>query len=216
MLVYYVLDYAQMARRNAVLLLLAGFLALTWMATSLEVRALDVWILQTIFRTRSAALSAMFSVLTALGTVPGAFLSGLAVLRIVRMPGRAPALQLAVATFGGWVLTQIFKRAIGRPRPAIVTHLVSASGFSYPSGHALVAAATYTTLSILICRTLHHTASRRTFSALAFALTLGVAFSRIYLGVHYPSDTVGGCLLGTAWAFAIDNQRFWSKTLRLR
>jgi undecaprenyl-diphosphatase len=107
---------------------------------------------------------------------------------------------MATATLGGEIILEVIKLVIARPRPSGILPLIDAYGYSFPSGHSLVAAATYTTAAILICREL----SRRTHRVLvaaAASLTIAlVAASRVYLGVHYASDAIGGILLGTAWA----------------
>jgi undecaprenyl-diphosphatase len=81
--------------------------------------------------------------------------------------------------------------------------LVQVSGFSYPSGHSLAAAALYLTMAIVAGRHLRTRASKAVLVAGAFFLVGMVGVSRVYLGVHYPSDVASGVSLGTAWALIL-------------
>jgi undecaprenyl-diphosphatase len=110
------------------------------------------------------------------------------------------ALFVTVASFGGWFLNGALKQLFQRPRPDIVPHLREVMSMSFPSGHALQSAVVYLTLGALSM----HIAQRRltkvycmTTAMLATAL---VGASRVYLGVHYPTDVLAGWLLGLSWA----------------
>ena len=113
------------------------------------------------------------------------------------------ALQLVAASLGATLLTDVAKEWIERPRPTAVPVLVEASGFSYPSGHSLAAAAVYVTIAILIWRHLPTSRQRVLVSALAVIVVGGVGLSRIYLGAHYATDVISGIGLGTAWALTL-------------
>ena len=92
------------------------------------------------------------------------------------------------------------KGIIARPRPSIIPQLIHASGFSYPSGHAITSSAIYLTMAILACRHFKEIRARVILLMLAGIMIALISFSRIYLGVHYPSDTMSGALIGLAWA----------------
>jgi undecaprenyl-diphosphatase len=107
---------------------------------------------------------------------------------------------LAVASLGGGILTIGLKELFERGRPDVVPHFVSVMSPSYPSGHSTLCAVLYLTLGALLAR---FAARRRTKAfclSLAILATLAVGGSRVYLGVHYPTDVLAGWCAGFAWA----------------
>ena len=113
---------------------------------------------------------------------------------------RAAGLFVLVAVVGGWALSTGIKLAVARPRPIVVPHLVDVHDLSFPSGHAMLSAVTYLTLGALLSRMQATFAARAYVIAAALLMTLIVGFSRIYLGVHYPTDVLGGWCAGATWA----------------
>jgi undecaprenyl-diphosphatase len=105
-----------------------------------------------------------------------------------------------VTVIGASILTQTLKSAYARPRPELVPGLTGVLHASFPSGHSSGAAAVYLTLGSLVARVQRRRAIEVYVLALAILLTLLVGFSRVYLGVHYPSDVVAGWILGAVWA----------------
>lgn len=91
------------------------------------------------------------------------------------------------------------KQIYARPRPAVITALVTESGFSFPSGHSMGAAAFYGFIIYLIAQSGLRPAYKRLISALTILLTGLIGFSRIYLGVHYLSDVAGGFLVSSVY-----------------
>jgi undecaprenyl-diphosphatase len=155
-------------------------------------------------RHRSPWLTSMMIDVTALGSVTIVTLVtvlAFAILLAVR-DGRG-ALQLAVASAGTSLRTLVAKSFIERSRPTEVEHLVNVSGFSYPSGHSLAAAALYLTIAIMAERHLRSGPFRVALMVGAIFLIVMVALSRVYLGVHYPSDVLSGVCLGAAWALIL-------------
>lgn len=107
---------------------------------------------------------------------------------------------VTVSILGGWGLSSAMKLGIARPRPEVVQHLVEVSDMSFPSGHAMLSAITYLTLGAMLSRIEEQPSLRYFFPLVAVFLTLLIGLSRIYLGVHYPTDVLGGWAAGTVWA----------------
>ena len=107
---------------------------------------------------------------------------------------------IAVAITSGMFLTDILKREFDRPRPELVPHGVVVTSMSFPSGHAMMAAVVYLTLGVLLARTQRQLALRIYLIALSVVVTILVGVSRVYLGVHWPTDVLAGWTLGAAWA----------------
>lgn len=110
----------------------------------------------------------------------------------------ADALLVAVAVAGARALTMLGKLAFARERPAFDDAIGMESTFAFPSGHSSAATALYGALALLVLRSgLPRWARLSAVSGLAL-LIAAIGFSRVYLGVHYPSDVLGGVLLGAA------------------
>ena len=111
-----------------------------------------------------------------------------------------PALFVLVSIVSGTVLSHLLKLAYDRPRPDLVDHLVQTHTASFPSGHATMSAVVYLTLAALVVRLVDSLAVRVYVVCVAVLLTVMVGVSRVYLGVHWPSDVAAGWALGAAWA----------------
>ena len=167
----------------------------------------DLQVLRGVSTLRSPVLTVLFIVITAFGTAPVATLLSITIGSTPRLHlDRSMFIRLAVAPLGGWMLTEILKRWFARPRPSLVEPLVKATGFSFPSGHAVVASAGYLTLAIVICRRLEHTRDRVVVMIAASILVLAIGLSRVYLGVHYPTDVITGITIGILLAFAVSRR----------
>ena len=112
----------------------------------------------------------------------------------------ATAAFVVAAVAGGSLASSLLKLAFARARPDVVGHLVEVYSASFPSGHALNSAVTYLTLGALIARAEDSRTLRAYAIAVAVGLTLVIGFSRVYLGVHWPSDVLAGWCVGCAWA----------------
>ena len=119
-------------------------------------------------------------------------------LLLIRRPATAVLIFVAVA--GGQALSSLLKVGVDRPRPELVSHLVTETSLSFPSGHAMLSAVTYLTLGSLAARFLPGRTTKVYVLSLAVLTTLLVGVSRIYLGVHWPSDVLAGWCAGFAWA----------------
>ncbi len=112
---------------------------------------------------------------------------------------RYSAYLLWIAVVGEKLINALLKNAYGRPRPSVVTHETQVVSLSFPSGHAMSAVVVYGAMAYLIGRLAPSRRLRRaTWTTAVFVIVL-VGLSRIYLGVHYPSDVIGGFLAGFAW-----------------
>ena len=100
----------------------------------------------------------------------------------------------------GWLASTLLKILVARPRPDIVPHLVEVSDLSFPSGHAMVSAVTYLTLGALLARTQRYQSTRIFVMGAGVFLAVIIGLSRIYLGVHYPTDVFAGWCAGALWA----------------
>lgn len=106
----------------------------------------------------------------------------------------------AVSVAGGMVVATLLKDVFQRPRPEIVPHIVYASSSSFPSGHSMMSALTYLTLAALLARSQERRRLKAFFLLLAALLTFMVGVSRVYLGVHWPTDVLAGWMAGAVWA----------------
>ncbi len=107
---------------------------------------------------------------------------------------------LLVSVGGGQALSTIFKAGFDRPRPDLVPHGTITYTSSFPSGHAMMATVTYLTLAALLARSAPSRRIRAYIVALAVLASLAIGASRIYLGVHWPTDVLAGWTAGAAWA----------------
>jgi undecaprenyl-diphosphatase len=141
--------------------------------------------------------------LTALGSFGVlALLTAAAVGYLVLAAKRHAAIAVLAAVAGGVVLSTALKLGFDRPRPDLVPHAVEVYTASFPSGHSMMAAVTYLTLGALLARVEGDWRLKLYWVGIALLLTLLVGFSRVYLGVHWPSDVLGGWALGATWALA--------------
>ena len=109
---------------------------------------------------------------------------------------------VALSISGGAILSTAIKSYFVRPRPEIVPHLVEVTSPSFPSGHSMNSAIVYLTLAVLLARTQGRRTVQVYLIAAALALTLLIGCTRVFLGVHWPSDVLAGWSVGAAWAAA--------------
>lgn len=124
---------------------------------------------------------------------------------------RGAALLVIVAVGGGMLLSTGLKLVVDRARPDLVPHGQHVYTASFPSGHAMISASTYLTLGLLVARLSQRRRAKAFAVGMAVLVTLGVGVSRVYLGVHWPSDVLAGWTAGGAWAALV-----WVVALRLQ
>ena len=204
--------------RNLDRRLLLAFLALTVLITAVgnlasevvegDTLAFDRWLISVL---RDAAdpgsplgpawLKKSMIDLTSLGGGPFLTLLTIAAagfLVAARKWGMAVFVILAIA--GGGAAANLLKWMFVRARPDLVPHLVSVDSASFPSAHAMNSALTFLTLGVLLSRTQKDRRVKAYLMGTALFLTLIVGFSRVYLGVHWPTDVIAGWAVGAAWA----------------
>jgi undecaprenyl-diphosphatase len=165
------------------------------------IQTFDEGILRWVETLRSPFMNAMMVDITALGGLALTVVLGLLACALFLLSkDRAAAIHLFLTAGGGFLISIYTKGLIARPRPSVIPQLIKASGFSYPSGHSITSSAVYLTMAILACRHFKSIRARVTLLALAAVMITLVSFSRLYLGVHYPSDTMSGALMGMTWA----------------
>jgi undecaprenyl-diphosphatase len=178
---------------------LAVFVGISMLVVSGVTLPWDDAVLQWVGTMRSPGLTDGMLVATFLGNglveVPIAL--GVVALLWVRA-GRRSALALLLAGVSGEVIYGAAKAAFHRPRPDVIDKLSSAGWYSYPSGHAMMAPILWSLMLVLLARTFP-ARGRWPLVVLALAMPLAIAVSRVYLGVHYPSDVLGALALGSAW-----------------
>ena len=161
------------------------------------ISGLDVGVLQYLYTQRDITISLSFIGITELGST--VFVCGVAVCIGLVLAVRHKvlyAIALGISVLGAGATALLVKEAVRRARPERALQAYQETGFSFPSGHATLAAAFYGFLIYLVWRMMPPGLARTaTVSALALLIAL-ISFSRLYLGVHYLSDVVGGILLG--------------------
>jgi undecaprenyl-diphosphatase len=125
------------------------------------------------------------------------------VTRWVRRGTRRPLALLAGAFLGSVVLYDTVKVLVARPRPPVGQMVTSYSGYAFPSGHATQAVAFYGMLAALVAVNTPSWAAKVAAWASAVGIWGLVGFSRLYLGVHWLTDVLGGFALGGLWLFAL-------------
>jgi undecaprenyl-diphosphatase len=200
------------------LLILAGavlILALIWVFATLagevmegDTRQFDEWVLSALRQPADPGhlrgpgwLAWGAQDLTALGSPTVLGLTVLAVTGYLFLHGLyRNGVFIFIASVGGWILNWLLKATFARSRPDIVPHLREVVSSSFPSGHALTSAAVYLTLGALLMRITEGRLAKYYCIAIAMLLTFLVGSSRVFLGVHYPTDVVAGWLIGMTWA----------------
>jgi undecaprenyl-diphosphatase len=184
--------YGWLALVFAVLLL--GTLATAGFTTTLDRRILDAFVLQAGISPNWLIQSTQFVSWTGGGIQRYIFVL-LISFALWRWRSGAQGLAMALSSLSSSIVSDVLKAAYNRPRPDISPHLDIVTNAAYPSGHSCSAAVVYLLLILLA-----PPETRKFWLWPMLVLTLLTGLSRIMLGVHYPSDVIGGWMLGAAFA----------------
>jgi membrane-associated phospholipid phosphatase len=185
-----------------------GFILISGLVALFTELAEDVWfregfawdapIILAIHRLSSPVMNIVMKAVTLTGGSVAIILAIVLFVWFARKRDYLNAATIAISLSGGAALNSILKVLLSRPRPSLFPPMVFASGFSFPSGHVAASVAVYGFLAVLLWRHGH-----RGFTILSGAWVLVVAVSRIYLGVHYPSDALGAIAFSTIWLMLV-------------
>lgn len=201
-------EIGPLALLAVVAVLLLGFAHLASEVGEGETRGFDVAVMLALRTANDTArpigpawLAAAMLDLTALGgTAVLTLLTFVAAAYLLAARKAATALFVVFAVAGGSALNLLMKSGFDRARPDLVAHLVQAQSTSFPSGHAMNSAVVYLTLGALLARAVPERRLKLFIMAVGAGLTLIVGLSRVFLGVHWPTDVIGGWAVGASWA----------------
>ena len=187
-----------------VILAIGGTLAFSELAETVRggaTQAFDVAVLHWLHDRQTPLLTSLMLEMTYLGTgTVVMMIVGVAALFLWHTEHKHSARLLLATTLGNILLNGALKLVFHRPRPSVFEWQTPAVSSSFPSGHAMSATAVYGTVAYLLIRLQKHRWSRALTLAGTVLLILLICLTRLYLGVHYPSDVLGGMIVGLAWA----------------
>ena len=149
---------------------------------------------------RSSAATSFFKAASTVGsTMTMGVLATIVVVVLLIRKARSAAITLAAVAVGAGILVVVGKAIVGRTRPPVAYRLVVETNQSFPSGHSLASAAILGGIAVLAARTIDHRIWRTTLRIGCVVAVLIIGVSRLYLGVHWSTDVLGGWLAGMAW-----------------
>lgn len=186
-----------------------SFLAIERTILQSNGNAFDRAVMRAIGGRRSALLTRLVRGVTFFGGVPGAVGVSLFATWSLRRAPRAAA-QIAIGALGGIIAELGIKRMFRRARPSMFEHLEVVKSSSFPSGHSMASSSLYLTLAFVGSRGHEARSHRLAIVGAAAGLAGLIGATRVYLGVHWPTDVLGGLALGTAWACATEAAFDWT------
>jgi undecaprenyl-diphosphatase len=204
-------------------LVAAGALAWTFLELSFEVVTgsptvgIDRRILNLVATLRTPALDHVMYVVTFLGNGQTiVLLTAVAALTALIAGRPRDAVLLILAVIAGTLFFELVKLLVQRPRPPLEDARIVQGGFSFPSGHSTLSATCYGTVAYLLIRGVQHDRWKVLVGIVAALVVLAIGASRIYLGVHYPSDVLAGWAAGALWVvLVILVEQVWAPPRRL-
>lgn len=180
---------------------IGGFLAIARTISGTKGNTFDRALVRRIGRARHPISNAAARGVTFFGSVPGAVSVSLAAVSLARHRPRLVA-QVVTGALGGVVAELLVKRFFRRERPTLLAHLENVGSTSFPSGHSMASSSLYLTLAFVASRSRRLRGHRAALLTSAGLLASAIGATRVFLGVHWPTDVFGGLALGTAWACA--------------
>lgn len=177
-----------------IVLALAAFVELAEDVWEREIFLWDQPILMRVNAISSPALTQAFLIATQAGQVGAYLVAAAAAYTYARHKQRVDSWAIVISLLGSAMINFLLKIFFLRPRPNLFEPLSAANGFSFPSGHVTAAGAVFGFLAVMLWR-----AGRQVWAAVCGLIVVLVALSRVYLGVHYPSDTLGALAFTVLW-----------------
>ena len=172
-----------------------GFLALLFLIFLRGEIPFDPWIQSAVLQLRDPMVTRLLTLLTY--TANWQFITGVClILLILPWTRRFPGLILSASPLFSTLLYKLIKEILQRPRPEEALHLIQQGGFSFPSGHAMTGLVFYGLVLYFFLGSIKNSSTRRVLLSVGVVYIFFIGFSRIYLGVHYPSDVLAGWCLG--------------------
>lgn len=179
-----------------VILAVGGFAGLAICIQQGMTQAFDDWVYGWVSQTIVPPFTEVLKIVTFGGEVY--VMIGVCVLLLIIPPiTKKVGIPVSISMVCAIGISYLFKHVFSRPRPNIL-RLIEETGFSFPSAHALLSASLYIMLMILVCKYLKSNIAKIVLVPVLSIVLFAVGFSRVYLGVHYATDIIGGWLIGFA------------------
>ncbi len=187
---------------------LISLLVFGWLANEAlrgQTAGFDASVRQSIHSLASPSLTRAMTTVTRLGSSRFLIPAGLLAICFLAIAGRRhAAVLLAVSALGGEALDQLLKLLFHRPRPVAFFGFPEPVTYSFPSGHALTACSFYLVLAAILSRRLSSRLAKVVLWVFGVMLAAAIGLSRVYLGVHYPSDVIAGYAAAVSWITALE------------
>lgn len=174
---------------------LTAFCILAYNVSQGNTDAFDRELSGLIYSLRNDFTKSIFVPWTYLGNA-AVIISAIGVLTVIPRTRWSIGMPSAITGSLTFILYKFLKQNFARPRPDEIFHLIEQGGFSFPSGHSMNGLFCYGMMIFLIRKTCEDKAAANILSVILGILITGIGFSRIFVGVHYPTDVIGGFLLG--------------------